>query len=196
MIFLDLLKSVNKQEVLEYLGKNEGEKFVPNFEKMIDTLLTTIPTPYDLKLYLVSQKYYTDGDEYISVLGYSEKDNESYALEFMKWSEWLGCEVVEKSVNHFGPVPFVAECLSEMSFISFDEDKIQAELDNLNEISERLKNGEEKTYTMEEVLEHLNKELGTDFVVHERTVEEEKEESEKMKEIIAYNEQQKKEMLE
>lgn len=194
MLFLDLLKSVDKEKVLSYLEKKDGEKYVTEYSKMIDNLLNMTPSTKDLKIYIVFQKEYSDGSDYISVLGYSKKDNESYALEFMKWSEWLGCGVIMKSVEHFGPICFVSECLSEMSFISFDENNIQGELDNLNKISERLKNGEEKTYTMEEVFEHLNEKFDLDLQVHERTKEEEEKDRIRMEELISYNEQRKKEM--
>ena len=124
---------------------------------------------------------------YYEVLGKRVGDNERYALDFIPWSDWLGCTVVEKSIELFGEVLFVAECLHEMSFISFNEEDIKNELDNLVEIENRIKEGNEKFCTFEEVVEHLNDEFDLNYEIKEKSVEEEKERERKTKEIFEFN---------
>lgn len=53
MLFLDLLKSVDKEKVLSYLEKKDGEKYVTEYSKMIDNLLNMTPSTKDLKIYIL-----------------------------------------------------------------------------------------------------------------------------------------------
>lgn len=193
MIFKELLEDVEIEEVLKYLFntyKNE-EKFEKGYRDTFDKLLKLDPITEDndLLLFVVERKQ-TFGDEeehFISVYGKSIEDNEHYALDFTPWNRWLGMTIVERSLNKYGKICFVAECLREMTFISFDEDKIQEEFDNLKAISERIDAGIEKTYSFEEILANLNDELGLDFKVTERTFEETEEDKKRIEAEIAYN---------
>ena len=119
MLFKDLLSEVNIEDVIEYIKSKYEDNCDDAYRLMFYSLLNKdILEERDLKLFVVSQIDYFSDDEFLEVLGYSEKDDTDYALDLTPWSEWLSMEVIQKSVDLVGVVPFVAECLREMSFVS------------------------------------------------------------------------------
>lgn len=189
MLFIDLINKVDKKAVLEYIGKKEGKGIIPEFEELLKNLKQKeVIKSENLKLFIVEQKDYFSEEKYLSVLGYNIDDGEKYALDFNKWSEWLGYEVVDKSVNEIGDVVFVAECLLEMTLLGFDEACIQDEINELIRIEEEIKLGEGKFYTTEEVAAKLNEKYGWDLRVEERSKEEIDNRKEEIDKLIKYNE--------
>lgn len=188
MKLIDLIKMADETKVLEYLAKVDDIKYQEKYIMLFQKLKSLKPTyNCDLKIFIVKQKDYLDEVIHLKVLGNKENDDERYALDFVPWSDWVGCEVVEKSVYLYGLVPFVGECLYEMSFISFEEGVIQQELETLKEIEDRIKSGEEKTYTMEEVIQHLNNEFDLNIETKEKSEEELEQRRKEMESILAYN---------
>ena len=170
MLFIDLINKVDKRAVLEYIGKKESKGIIPEFEELLKDLeQKKVIQSENLKLFIVEQKDYFSEEKYLSVLGYNIDDGEKYALDFNKWSEWLGYEVVDKSVTEIGEVVFVAECLLEMTLLGFDEDCIQDEINELLRIEEKIKSGDGKFYTLEEVKTKFNEEYGWDLRIEERS---------------------------
>lgn len=106
-----------------------------------------------------------DGEEYIDVSGIhqqpqSEEERCSYAIEFTPWKEWLGMEIHPNSLADFSELEIIAHCLYEMTFVGFEEEDIQEELQHINQISEDYKNmsDEDKkanTTTLEDIIEEL-----------------------------------------
>lgn len=188
MKLTDLIKMVDETKVLKYLAKVDDIKYQEKYIMLFQKLKNLEPTyNCDLKIFIVKQKDYLNEVIHLEVLGNKENDGERYALDFVPWSDWVGCEVVEKSVYLYGLVPFVGECLHEMSFISFEEGIIQQELETLKEIEDRIKSGEEKTYTMEEVIQHLNNEFDLNIEPKEKSEEEIEQRRKEMESILAYN---------
>lgn len=188
MKLIDLIKMADETKVLEYLAKVDDIKYQEKYIMLFRKLKSLEPTyNCDLKIFIVKQKDYLDEVIHLEVLGNKENDDERYALDFVPWSDWVGCEIVEKSVYLYGLVPFVGECLYEMSFISFEEGIIQQELETLKEIEDRIKSGEEKTYTMEEVIQHLNNEFDLNIKTKEKSEEEIEQRRKEMESILAYN---------
>lgn len=107
-----------------------------------------------------------DGEEYVDVSGIhqypqSEEENYSYAIEFTPWKEWLGMEIHPDSFAHFSELKIIAHCLHEMTFVGFEEEDIQEELQRIDQISEDYKNmtDEEKkanTTSLEDIIKKLN----------------------------------------
>ena len=201
MIFKELLCSVSKQDILDYFSKIEGEvAYLDKYSDLYDKLIEREVIKHsDFKLFLVYQKSYFDFEneaESIEVYGYDEKENQHYALDFVEWSKWLGTEVVEKSVRIFTPLVFVAECLHEMTFISFDESRIAEEKNILDERVQEIEDGTATFVNFEDLIEHFNEEFGWDCKVVERTLEEDEKESQRIKKIKEYNDAKLTEMLE
>ena len=88
-----------------------------------------------------------DNHEYVDVSGYERsytqfpnEQNHSLALEFTSWDKWLGMDVDEKTSKDFTELEIISHCLYEMTFISFDQEIIQEEIDKLEKLSEEIKN--------------------------------------------------------
>lgn len=195
MIFKDLLTSVTKEEMVEYFSNIENEKeYIDKYCELYDALLNKEPENSGMKLFLVWQKdYFEDYGLYISVLGLDLEDGEHYALDFMSRSRWLGSEILEKSLKEFGKVAFVCECLTEMSFISFDEERIEEEKQILEERVKEIKEGKSKFIPAEDVFNSIREEFG--WEVHEVTIDETEERYSRVNEIKDFNNAKINEML-
>lgn len=195
MIFKNLLTSVTKEEMVEYFSNIENEKeYIDKYCELYDNLLKKEPEDSGLKLFLVWQKdYFDDYGLYISVLGLDIEDGEYYALDLTSRSRWLGSEVLEKSLKEFGKVAFVCECLTEMSFISFDEERIEEEKQILEERVKEIKEGKAKFIPAEDVFNSIREEFG--WEEHEVTIDETEERYSRVNEIKDFNNVKINEML-
>lgn len=195
MIFKDLLTSVTKEEVVEYFSNIENEKeYIDKYCELYDNLLKKEPEDSGLKLFLVWQKdYFDDYGLYISVLGLDIEDGEYYALDLTSRSRWLGSEVLEKSLNDFGRVTFVCECLLAMTEISFDEERIEEEKQILADRIKEIEEGTAQFISGEDVFKNLQEKFG--WEVHEVTIDETEERYSKVNEIKDFNNAKINEML-
>ena len=195
MIFKNLLTSVTKEEMVEYFSNIENEKeYIDKYCELYDNLLKKEPEDSGLKLFLVWQKdYFDDYGLYISVLGLDIEDDEYYALDLTSRSRWLGSEVLEKSLNDFGRVTFVCECLLAMTEISFDEERIEEEKQILEERVKEIKEGKAKFIPAEDVFNSIREEFG--WEVHEVTIDETEERYSRVNEIKDFNNAKINEML-
>lgn len=85
----------------------------------------------------------------------------SYALEFTKWDKWLGMDISPETITNFTELEIIAHCLYEMTFISYNEEEIQAEFENLNTTIDEIKAMTEEeplrnTISLEDLLKSLN----------------------------------------
>ena len=198
MLFIDLLKKVDIERVLFYLEKlGESKKSLDNYKIVYNNLLTMeVKDNKEMYIFVVEEKDYFEDEKYFNVLGLDIKDGESYAIEFMDWSDWLGSNVVEKSVEKLGSVIFVAECLKEMTFLGFEEERMTEEREELNRRVESIKSGEAEFLSSEEFFEKLSEELGEDFRIEEKDLTLTQEEKDKMEEVRLYNEKNRNDILE
>lgn len=63
-------------------------------------------------------------EEYDSVSGYTEIDDQKWGLDFTPWAEWLGMEVHPETQDKYSPAEIVAHCLWEMTWNGFTEEQI------------------------------------------------------------------------
>lgn len=188
MLFIDLLKKADKEKVFKYLARAEKEN-IDKYRKLYDLLLNKeVNDNQELKLFIVLLKDYFDEEEYISVYGYNKKDNICYAIDFMDRSDWLGCEVIQKSLSVFGETIFIGECLKEMTYISFEESKVIEEKNELNRRVEEIESGNAKFISSEEFFSRLSEELGEPFEIEEQFEEDREKELKKIEEIRQHNE--------
>ena len=195
MIFKNLLTSVTKEEMVEYFSNIENEKeYIDKYCELYDNLLKKEPENSGLKLFLVWQKdYFDDYGLYISVLGLDIEDGEYYALDLTSRSRWLGSEVLEKSLNDFGRVTFVCECLLAMTEISFDEERVEEEKQILADRIKKIEEGTAKFISGEDVFENIREKYG--WEVHEVTIDETEERYSRVNEIKDFNNVKINEML-
>lgn len=189
MIFKDVFRDVSEKEILTALiDKYPDQKInINSYLSMIEKLKLTQPEIDKQGLILCvfpTYDYFEEDIKYEEAIGYSEKDKECFALDLTPWSEWLGMKVNKKCLDYYGSAEFIAHCLYEMSFISFDENKIRETVKELQTIDEEIRNGTAKTYSMEEVFEELGLEP-----IPEKTEEEKQKEQERVKTIIKKNEE-------
>jgi len=86
---------------------------------------------------------------------------DSYALEFVKWENWLGMDLAPETIENFTELEIIAHCLYEMTFCGYDQDEIQAQLASINSTAEEYQNlsEEEKaqqTISLEDFLKELD----------------------------------------
>lgn len=196
MILKELLDKVKDIELLCYLNRIGETNNLYAYKNMLQKLrklpIRVNEENKDLKIVVVEERNLFSDEDCISleVYGVLDGKEDTYALDFMAWDLWLGSEVVDKSLNKFGVVAFVSECLYEMSFYDFDEEVIQDKIEELKEMERAITDGSVKTFTFEEVV----KSLGLDD--YQEPTEEEKEVTRKiMLERHSWNMEKRKEIL-
>lgn len=83
----------------------------------------------------------------------------NYAIEFTPWSQWLSMIVDDESLIKCGETNFIAQCLYEMTFFGFMEQKIKNKSNSLKKQIKGLENGTLKTTPMnlDEFMENMKK---------------------------------------
>ncbi len=111
-----------------------------------------------------------DDEEYLDISGRKKNESKdlkeqevSYALEFTRWSEWLGMQIDMTSIKNFTELEIISRCLFEMTFMGFDENEIQEELNKIIDTFEECKllTEEEKrlqTISLEDFKREMNDE--------------------------------------
>ena len=141
MTFAEILRNADIEEVKRvilwfYPFQKDS---IEGYERVYDTLLGIEPQPSEMKLKIEHVKGETDpDDEYEAVSAIDLSDGESYSISHCPWAEWLGLEVSADTLEKYNINEIVAHCLYDMTFYGFDEEKIQAFRDMLNEEVENI----------------------------------------------------------
>ncbi len=72
-----------------------------------------------------------DEEAYLSISGYSAKEDLHFALGFCKWEEWANAEIIIEDDLMLAEEELVALCIYEMTFYGFDQESILKELNDL-----------------------------------------------------------------
>ena len=99
------------------------------------------------------------------VCGYSKSENQAYDIKLCTHAEWLGMEVAEKSLEHYGIDTFLAYVLWDMSFYGFKETQIKEFIDELEDSMERIE-------IKEEVFEQLPEPSINNLIVTKEEIDE------------------------
>jgi hypothetical protein len=151
----ELLQATTKEEVFVELLKHypDQENSLAGYYDVYDILLKkqTRKSDYVITIQYVDNK--NEEDSWYDVYGVLNKvfnsgiekskieAGDTIALEFTKWSTWLGSEVDVEVVHEMGINAFIAHCLFEMTFCGFCEKDVQKEIDILKY---RIKESEKK----------------------------------------------------
>lgn len=89
-----------------------------------------------------------------------------YALEFVKWDNWLGMHLAPETIKNFSGLEIISHCLYEMTFCGYEEDEIQDQFQAIEKIVEEYKSltNEEKkqqTISLEELKQKIEKKGGS-----------------------------------
>lgn len=72
-----------------------------------------------------------DEEAYLSIAGYSEKEDLHFALGFTRWEEWANAKMIIQEDLEIKKEELLAMCLYEMTFYGFNQDEIASELEDL-----------------------------------------------------------------
>lgn len=129
-------------------------------EPITDEMLIVL-TEYDCDNVDDSQLKYT----YVDVSGRKLEPEpnsmtNSYALEFIKWENWLGMTLAAETLEKFSELEIIAHCLYELTFCGFEQEQIQERfssikksLDDYKILSENEK--KKSTNSLDEFLKNL-----------------------------------------
>lgn len=110
------------------------------YEDVIDYVVNTPESNFDgfvIEVGLIDPS--TDGEyeegvdeeAYLSISGYSVKEDLHFALGFSKWEEWANAKIIIQEDLMISPEELVAICIYEMTFYGFDQESILRELVDL-----------------------------------------------------------------
>lgn len=110
------------------------------YEDVIDYVMSTPASNFDdfvIEVGLIdpsSDEEYEEGvdeEAYLSISGYSVKEDLHFALGFSKWEEWANAEIIIQEDLMISPEELIAICIYEMTFYGFDQESILKELVDL-----------------------------------------------------------------
>lgn len=177
MKFSELIKSNSWLSVeLVFLQLYPDEKNrISAYEKVFDNLKFLDSTDTETSIVISWVKDDFDNHEYVDVSGCERSDtqlpdeqNHSLALEFTSWDKWLGMDVDEKTLQNFTELEIISHCLYEMTFVSFDQEIIQQEIDKLEKLAYEIRNmSEEEKKVKLKSWDELKNELNWDDKLEE-----------------------------
>ncbi|MBM7562586.1 DUF6557 family protein [Fusibacter tunisiensis] len=143
MTLKEIIEIHNEDEVLEALEemypetKNQKEAY----REVLEYVRHTQTTQFDdfvIHIGLIdpssNSETFEDGvdeEAYLSISGYSEKENLNFALGFCKWEEWANAEIIIEADLMISGDELAALCIYEMTFYGFDQETIFKELQDL-----------------------------------------------------------------
>ena len=132
MILGDLVKRYSWQDVADKLIElyPDQEASLDGYEHVYAELseMRLGSTELLLRLTVVDDP---ETDEWIDVGGIRTDSDESYAIEFTPWDEWLAMEIDLDTLVNFTELEILAHSLYEMTFIGYDQSTIHNTLDGL-----------------------------------------------------------------
>lgn len=171
MTFADIIKThswLSVKMTLERLFTDQSD-FSCDYEKVFYTLqsINACESNVTIDIHWVHDDF--DNTEYVDVSGYytniSDRNDEysnSLAIEFTPWQEWLGMPIDTKTLEKFNELEIIAYCLNEMTYVGFEQEDIQAEMDRIKQIADdydKMSPEEKKknTYSWDEIKERFKK---------------------------------------
>lgn len=110
------------------LGNHELSHYYEGMSHVWDELMETevvSNNTMSIRVYICEGNC-TDIGYYLTVDGYEPSSEEMYwALDFVPWSQWLGCQILKESVEIFGLARCIGEILWEMTFYGWTSERIQ-----------------------------------------------------------------------
>lgn len=177
MKFYEIIKTNSWLSVeLVLLQLYPDEKYrISAYEKVFDDLKFLESTDTEISIVISWVKDDFDNQEYVDVSGCERSDTQltneeshSLALEFTSWDKWLGMDVDEKTLQDFTEFEIISHCLYEMTFISFDQEIIQEEIDKLEKLADEIRNmSEEEKKVKLKSWDELKNELNWDDKIEE-----------------------------
>lgn len=172
MKFKELIKShqwLSIEITLLQLYPDQKE-IIEDYKAVFEKLQTM--SPVDDEMFIVLTEYNCDDDHdekgnkatYIDVSGkkiFTNSITDSYAIEFVKWENWLGMTIAPETIDNFSGLEILAHCLYEMTFCGYREDEIQEQFDSIKRTVDDYALTDEdtadKTVPLDEIVNTLKK---------------------------------------
>jgi len=155
----DIVKACNFRNVKEALLRlyPDQKKNIKGYKYVFQTLRLMKPRYNKEGMIIDIRKVGRSRNAYFSVSGVCREKGikQSFGIEYMPWSKWLGCEVDKQILKKMTKDEIVAHCLWEMTFMGFTQNKIRRELNVLKRRVRDIKEGKVKTIPFEEVMKKL-----------------------------------------
>jgi len=159
VLFKDKVKACNFRNVKEALLRlyPDQKKNIKGYRYVFQTLRLMKPRYNKEGMIIDIRKVGRGRNAYFSVSGVCREKGikQSFGIEYMPWSKWLGCEVNKQILKKMTKDEIVAHCLWEMTFMGFTQNKIRRELNVLKRQVRDIKDGKVKTIPFEEVMQKL-----------------------------------------
>lgn len=159
VLFKDIVKACNFRNVKKALLRlyPDQKKNIKGYKYVFQTLRLMKPRYNKEGMIIDIRKVGRGRNAYFSVSGVCREKGikQSFGIEYMPWSKWLGCEVDKQILNKMTKDEIVAHCLWEMTFMGFKQNKIRRELNVLKRRVRDIKEGKVKTIPFEEVMQKL-----------------------------------------
>lgn len=140
MILQEIIGKYKIKEIIKRLLEiyPEQKKNIAGYNKSLKELLYLSPKRSRVKINI--DKFYDKDDKkyYYSVDGI-DKNNESWAIEFTDWKEWIGMEISEETLKENTEIDILVHCLWEMTFVGFSNKNIKNEKNKLFNIMKSIK---------------------------------------------------------
>jgi hypothetical protein len=88
---------------------------------------------------------------------------QTFALEFTPWEEWLDMDVHYMTMEKYANVDILAHCMYELTRCGFTQGQIKEQLDELDRRIKSIEDGTAKTYSWDEIKDRIKKKLGFDI---------------------------------
>jgi hypothetical protein len=159
VLFKDKVKACNFRNVKEALLRlyPDQKKNIKGYRYVFQTLRLMKPRYNKEGMIIDIRKVGRGRNTYFSVSGVCREKGikQSFGIEYMPWSKWLGCEVNKQILKKMTKDEIVAHCLWEMTFMGFTQNKIRREFNALKRQVRDIKDGKVKTIPFEEVMQKL-----------------------------------------
>lgn len=157
-------------KLIELYPEEDENRNLPRYEVVLEKLRYMIPEVSDIMLNITWQHDELENENYVDVSGKDLNSDhsqpivtDSCAIEFTPWSQWLGMEISENTLENFSELEIICHSLYEMTFVGFEEESIQNEIKRIHEIREEYDNmSEEEKRKNTRSVEDFFKELEDD----------------------------------
>ena len=144
-----------KLKLLELYPEEDENGNLSLYEEVLEKLRFMYPVSSDIMLNITYQRDDFDNETYVDVSG---KDlnldpsdshqntifTDTCAIEFTPWNKWLGMEITENTLHDFSELEILCHSLYEMTFIDFNEESIQNEIEKIKDMKDEYDNMSEE----------------------------------------------------
>jgi hypothetical protein len=124
MLLKNLINIADYNDVWTVIEKEykPGKEAFHAYKTVIEELKILKPKPCEPPITCVVAKledWLSPGEFIFDVFGLINGDENHYALEMNSWNEWLGYDILNKSIEVYGQAEVLAHILYEMTFFGF-----------------------------------------------------------------------------